>query len=349
MSSSSHREPTATGPGGWDTEWPDEFIDHPEHSSTQDSQPTNSDHQNSHGEHFHENMPPEPPRERHYRTRQCRICLEHVLPTYHPPPENLPGFLQSGTPRVTYESEDGGRLLRPCQCKGTAMYVHEECLKAWRYSDAGLARRNFYECPTCGYQYRLQRLGFSAAISSVGEYITCHIHQLLCLRSLLATQMTLTLLILLIVTFTLGFVADPIIDFCLDPSFLGLTSITGNTRYEVSDILPTEDISGWGEHFMKGFASLGLMSLLKTLFASPVQFFFRSSTGNRNRNQGRERLGYITWIMVAVGVATFLYVSMSIRKMNRKTDSKLAGNMERSSIMGETDVGKCERKCDGCP
>lgn len=149
-------------------------------------------------------------------------------------------------------------------------------------------------------------------------------------------------------TFTLGFVADPIIDFCLDPSFLGLTSITGNTRYDISDILPTEDVSGWGEHFMKGFASLGLMSLLKTLFASPVQFFFRS-TGNRNRNQGRERLGYITWIMVAVGVATFLYVSLPIRRLIEKLTAKPAGNMERSSIMGETDFGKCERKCDGCP
>ncbi|TID24518.1 hypothetical protein E6O75_ATG02883 [Venturia nashicola] len=289
MSSAGHHEPAPAGPGAWDTEWPDEFIDHSEHSSTPQKTFSSKFHpQESHSEHIQENTPPEPPRERHYRPRQCRICLEHVLPTYHPPSENLPGFLQSGTPRVTYESEDGGRLLRPCQCKGTAMYVHEECLKAWRYSDAGLAQRNFYECPTCGYKYRLQRLGLSAAISSV------------------ATQIALTLLILLIVTFTLGFVADPIIDFCLDPSFLGLTSITGNTRYDVSDILPTEDVSGWGEHFMKGFASLGLMSLLKTLFASPVQFFLRS-TGNRNRNQGRERLGYITWIMVAVGVATFLY------------------------------------------
>lgn len=179
-------------------------------------------------------------------------------------------------------------------------------------------------------------------------YNACSINQTLRSRPPLATQITLTLLILLIVTFTLGFVADPIIDFCLDPSFLGLTSITGNTRYDVSDILPTDDVSGWGEHFMKGFASLGLMSLLKTLFASPVQFFFRS-TGNRNRNQGRERLGYITWIMVAVGVATFLYVSLPFRRLKRDVDSESAGNMERSSVMGEENFAKCKRQCDGCP
>jgi hypothetical protein len=109
------------------------------------------------------------------------------------------------------------------------------------------------------------------------------------------------------VTFALGFVADPIIDFCLEPSFYGLFFGSGRTtRY---DVLPQEDQSGWSEHFMKGFASLGLMSFLKTLVSSPVQLFFRSSTGGRNRNTGRDRLSGMTWIMVLVGVTTFLYVS----------------------------------------
>lgn len=154
MSASGH-EPT---PGGWDSQWPEELIDRP------GTQQSCSEAQN---EHNHEDAQRQPPRERHYRPRTCRICFDVVLPTYHPPSENLPGFLKSGS--VTYDSEEGGRLLRPCQCKGTSKYVHEECLKAWRYSDPGLARRNFYECPTCGYYYRLQRLGWSSAISSVGE------------------------------------------------------------------------------------------------------------------------------------------------------------------------------------
>lgn len=85
--------------------------------------------------------------------------------------------------------------------------------------------------------------------------------------------------------------------------------IFGSGKANHYDVLPSEDLSGWGEHFMKGFASLGLMSFLKTVFASPVQIFFRSS-GNRNRNQGRDRLNSITWIMVLVGAATFLYVSI---------------------------------------
>ena len=74
-------------------------------------------------------------------------------------------------PKVIYESEDGGRLLRPCKCKGTAKYVHEGCLQAWRHADPGYARRNFYQCPTCGYKYRLQRLGWGRFVTSAGTSI----------------------------------------------------------------------------------------------------------------------------------------------------------------------------------
>jgi hypothetical protein len=55
-------------------------------------------------------------RQRHWRPRQCRICLDTVQPTFDVPSENLPGFLQS-TGNVKYEDENG-RLIRPCMCKG---------------------------------------------------------------------------------------------------------------------------------------------------------------------------------------------------------------------------------------
>jgi hypothetical protein len=152
-------------PGGW--EWPDELIDRPEQSSSRETE-TNTRPQTDSNSHTHANAQPKPSRERHWRPRTCRICLEVVPPTYNPPSENLPGFMQSG-PSVSYESEDGGRLLRPCQCKGTSKYVHEGCLQAWRHSNPDYARRNYWECPTCGYHYRLQRLGWSRAISSIGE------------------------------------------------------------------------------------------------------------------------------------------------------------------------------------
>ena len=107
-------------------------------------------------------------RQRHWRPRQCRICLDTVNPTFDVPSDDLPGFLQS-TGKVKYEDENG-RLIRPCMCKGTAKYVHENCLQAWRHADSSYARRNYWQCPTCKYKYRLARLGTGRLVGSIGKW-----------------------------------------------------------------------------------------------------------------------------------------------------------------------------------
>lgn len=108
-----------------------------------------------------------PKKERHYKPRTCRICLETVLPTFSPLSDSLPEMLQE-TPSVKYESE-GGRLLSPCKCKGSSRYVHESCLQEWRHADPGYGKRNYWNCPTCGFQYRLGRLSWGYWLSSAGE------------------------------------------------------------------------------------------------------------------------------------------------------------------------------------
>lgn len=106
-------------------------------------------------------------RQRHWRPRQCRICLDTVNPTFDVPSENLPNFLQF-TGNVKYEDENG-RLIRPCMCKGSAKYVHENCLQAWRHADPSYGRRNYWQCPTCKFKYRLARLGAGRFVGSIGE------------------------------------------------------------------------------------------------------------------------------------------------------------------------------------
>lgn len=107
------------------------------------------------------------PTGRHWRPRTCRICLEQVLPTFVPPNEHLPGFL-AGRPYVSYESESG-KLIRPCKCKGSARYVHEQCLQEWRHSDRTYtSKRHYFECPTCHFSYSLERLTWARYISSSG-------------------------------------------------------------------------------------------------------------------------------------------------------------------------------------
>jgi len=63
--------------------------------------------------------------------RNCRICLE------------------------SEETRETGRLFAPCLCKGSMKYVHTKCLNEWRALATGT--KNFYECPQCKFQYKIER------------------------------------------------------------------------------------------------------------------------------------------------------------------------------------------------
>lgn len=233
---------------------------------------------------------PAPNRPKHWPPRQCRICLETVNPTFHAPPENIPDILQP--PRhVTYDSEDpaSGRLLRPCKCKGSSKYVHEGCLNIWRHADPGFAKRNYWQCPTCRFRYRLQRMRWAAWISST------------------TSQVILTVGVFFLAMFLFGFIADPIISLYLDP----YSTLLGK---KVELISKDDGLTSWPEHFIKGLATIGLLSFLKFLFAlSPWQWWnVRSSGilgGGGRRSTGRDRLANISWVVILIGVGTFLWVS----------------------------------------
>ncbi|KAL8953896.1 MAG: hypothetical protein Q9222_000270 [Ikaeria aurantiellina] len=206
---------------------------------------------------------PPPRRERHWPSRQCRICLETVLPTFHQPSENIPNILQ-GSPSVTYESSDPelGRLLRPCKCKGSSKYVHEGCLRAWRHADPSYGRRNFWQCPTCGFQYRLERMRWGRWIGST------------------VTQVALTLFILFVTIFVAGFIGDVIINFYLDPYWFVSTRPWAEFGAKFEPIMLDEDgPPSWTEHFLKGFASVGLLGFAKVLFTSPWHWWNLRSSG----------------------------------------------------------------------
>jgi hypothetical protein len=105
-------------------------------------------------------------RQKHWKPRKCRICFDIVYPKFVTPVENVPGMFQP-KPQVVYESEDGGRLLSPCKCKGSNKYVHEGCLQQWRMQDP-TSKRNYWSCPTCKFNYRLSRLGWGRVLGNKG-------------------------------------------------------------------------------------------------------------------------------------------------------------------------------------
>ncbi|OJJ99799.1 hypothetical protein ASPACDRAFT_119552 [Aspergillus aculeatus ATCC 16872] len=250
-------------------------------------------------------------RKRHYSPRTCRICLETVYPTFPPPSEHIPGFLQPQQ-RPVYESSDpeSGRLLRPCKCKGSSRYVHEGCLQQWRHSDAGYSRRNFWHCPTCGFQYRLERLRLARWISST------------------MMQLALTLAILLFTVFLLGFVADPLFNIIPHPDDpLAPTELRGIWPVQLETRIPVRDHeASWPQHYLKGVVTLGLLSCIKSVlaFSSWPGLMVRStriisgnSSGRNTGNTGRTRVG---WLLVVIGVGTFLWaVYKGVRAWSRRT------------------------------
>lgn len=227
---------------------------------------------------------------RRYAPRTCRICLDEVEPTFEEP--NLSTQYLGGKPRVRYVSDDPelGRLMRPCKCKGSQQYVHEGCLRAWR--GASPSDRNLWQCPTCKYEYRLSSLKWSRWLNSG------------------ILRMFLTATIMVFALFLLGFVADPIINIWIDPAGAVVDVMKGGLDgfEEILEYIPDDEPNTWFVHFSKGLLSLGLVGLVKVFLGMGPLHWWNFRVGGGRRGRGRDRLENVSWVLVAVGVATFIGV-----------------------------------------
>lgn len=108
--------------------------------------------------------------------------------------------------------------------------------------------------------------------------------------------------------FILGFVADPIINIWIDPAGAVVDVMKGGLDgfEEILEYIPDDEPNTWFVHFSKGLLSLGLVGLVKVFLGlGPLHWWnFRGGGGRRGR--GRDRLENVSWVLVAVGVATFL-------------------------------------------
>lgn len=238
---------------------------------------------------------------RRYRPRQCRICLDTVDPTFEAA-EGMAAFLRPGA-RVRYVSDDPefGKLLSPCKCKGSQRYVHEGCLRAWRESQP-LRDRNFWHCPTCGFQYRMTRLTYYKWITSTG------------------TRVVLTLAFFVLAIFVLGYVSDPILSLWTDPLGTIVDTVTFSDdsswgAYDQYDYEPVDEMlrdfsRSWYGHFAKGFFSLGIIGFLKTMVAASPFYWINLGIGGRRRRRGR--MEDVNFLFVILGVITFLGAAWKI-------------------------------------
>ncbi|KAK7424270.1 hypothetical protein QQX98_000538 [Neonectria punicea] len=259
----------------------------------QAEQPGNSEHY----EQPEEPRRPEPqtaPNGRQYGPRTCRICFDTEYPKF--PTETASTFGFPAPSRPTYASDDPelGRLLSPCKCKGSQKYVHEGCLDAWRLANPTQAR-NYWQCPTCKFEYRISRLHWASALSSKWA------------------QFALTFFILVLGIFALGFVADPLFDLWSDPiGTIGETVTSVVSDIEALKEPQYQEPTSWAEHFLKGFFSLGIVGLAKSMLAmSPWHWWNLRSSGimnttGRRQGTGRGRVENISLIFVLIGAFTFL-------------------------------------------
>lgn len=227
--------------------------------------------------------------------RQCRFCLAYVAPSYE---RGLSQLIGNSRGKRVYYDEDCGYLISPCLCKGGQRYVHEGCLQQWRYSQVGMNSQ--FQCPTCSYKYKLERMTWANRIRSP------------------VLAFLLAILLVVFTIFLLGFVADPILDLWLNrfgPVVEGIGVFDTDLEDELP--LPNIDEEGWLFHFLKGTFSLGLFGAVKAIFAmSPWQWWnYRASgilggNGRRRRaGTGRERLENINTYLILIGVATVFWVS----------------------------------------
>lgn len=251
----------------------------------------------------------------------CWICHEEVEPTFEET-----GFLdgiRNRRPKRYYVSEDGGRLINPCLCKGSVKYVHEDCLKLWMNENPSA-----WKCDRCGYQYRMERMTWAQRLRSP------------------FLALGLTILILLATVFLLGFIADPILNLWLDP--VGTIADTVTTGHIMGDEdMDLSDEAGWFEHFLKGFFSLGLLGFVKAfLVMSPWQWWnLRTSGlvggGARRGGTGRERMENINMALVIIGVFTFLFTVWKATRLwiERTLDraSQRILNVQRDNRNGDDD------------
>ena len=223
-----------------------------------------------------------------YPTRQCRLCFEECEATVELPP---PGSASQNA-RIKYCSAEDpslGQLISPCKCTGSARYIHEGCLEAWRKNAA--QRKHFWECNICHYRYQFSRLGWARLLENP------------------AAHFAITATVAFVLVFIFGYIADPIINLYIDPYSATSTSRLW-TPIKVSDV---GEESSWLQHFYKGLASLGVLSFAREIFmANPWRWYNLRNSGlahgtTRPGATGQERVANISWVVLVIGVMTFLY------------------------------------------
>jgi RING-variant domain len=256
-----------------------------------------------------------------YPTRMCRICHEDVVPTITMYPPGLPPAFQR--PLIEYKNEDEyGRLIKPCKCRGGMRYIHEMCLKNSRTH--GVRAGSLWKCHECGHQFNFQRLTLQRYLGST------------------SVSAAATVLVMILMMFILGFIADPIINLYVDP----YDTLVGREDFwsEVELQNANEGVSGWSLHFLKGMVSMGLVGFLKTALLNPFQWWNLRGTGwisarsSGTSTTGRDRAANVSWIAIVIGISSaFYFFYQWVQTIIGRTLQRIGNNIVDTQLPGDDD------------
>jgi len=256
-----------------------------------------------------------------YPTRTCRLCLEDVPATVTLYPPGLPVAFQR--PMVEYKNDDEyGRLMKPCHCRGGMRYIHELCLRRSRTENQRPG--SLWKCHECGYQFNFHRL-------TVQKYLGSK-----------TSSGILTILVMALIMFLLGFVADPILNLYTDP----YETIVGHEDFwqEVNVNQSKDSLSNWAQHFLKGFVSMGVLSFLRTMVLNPFQWWNLRNSGlvtsrvSGRSATGRDRAVNISWIVVAMGVLSAAYFFYQfVQTIIGRSLQRIGNNIVDTQLPGDDD------------
>ena len=57
--------------------------------------------------------------------------------------------------RICYDNEKFGKMIRPCNCKGSIEYVHISCLNSWREYKT-MFSKEYIKCMLCNTEYKFE-------------------------------------------------------------------------------------------------------------------------------------------------------------------------------------------------
>lgn len=146
-------------------------------------------------------------------------------------------------------------------------------------------------------------------------------------------------MVMVIMVFVLGFVADPLINLYFDP----YETVRHSDYWHKVDLNEVDDESGWTGHFSKGFVTMGLVGFLKAALANPWQWWhWRHMVGaggrTRTGNTGQERVVNVSWVTIALGLATAFYLFYQwIQSIVGRTLHRIGNNIVDTRLPGDDD------------